>query len=226
MNHIQWKSKAAVPYYRQLSDYQWIPGFLEAKRIKNTIRRISEEKRALRFIPSSREDLIKRLKASFDNFQARKISYLQQYILKNERSNDIFGRLEFDTDRFMRKLGPSIAWEDVKKAAEDLKALGNGLTNDEREQRFDAIEEELASLYVQLEDLSPAEYFEIQNGRVGADIREVFLAHWMRMQSKCNEPCGPQGFFLKSSPIDEVGAYKKLGISVAVNEHGDSPASR
>jgi hypothetical protein len=226
MVQIQWKSRAAVPYYHQLRDYQWIPAFLEAQRIKGYICRMNEEKRALRFIPSSREDLIKRLKASFDGFQARKISYLQQYILKNERSKDIFGRLEFDTNRFMRKLGPSITWSDVKKAAEDLKALGKGLTEDERERRLDAIEEELASLYVQLEDLSPAKYFEIKNGRVGADIREVFLAHWMRMQSKCKEPCGPQGFFLKSSPIDEVDAYEKLGVVVAVNEHGDSPASR
>ncbi|BBO76916.1 hypothetical protein DSCW_43330 [Desulfosarcina widdelii] len=226
MNQIQWKSKAAVPHYRRLQDYQWIPAFLEAKRIKSIIRRVNEEKRALRFIPSSREDLLKRLKASFEAFQVRKISYLQQYILKNERSNDVFGRLEFDTDRFMKKLGPPITWADVEEAAENLKAYGNGLTDDERERRLEDIEAELASLSVQLEELSPAEYFEIQNGRIGADIREVFLAHWIGLQSKCNEPCGPQGFDLRSSPVDEADAYTKLGIGIAVNEHGDSPASR
>lgn len=215
MPHIDAKSKSDVPFYPALDRYEWVDDYLKSLEIQDEIRRLRDRKKALRRTSSTKTDYKRRLKESFDAFQARRQQFLRNFLKKNERSNDPFGRFERGGP-LQQYFGPSISWEEVAAAADQLDVSG-GITDSRRDKELESIEKNLAQLKEQLRKVTAPSYFGLKDAAVTGDSRQRFVAHWHGQQAKCCEPCGPRGITLELSVPNEREAYDKLKIFNSIN---------
>ena len=218
MEFINRIGKDSVPGYLMLNDYEWVDGFLRCREIKREILKFREAKREIKKRNPVKADLLKMVKEQFETYQAERTNFIQQHFknnFRNKAKGNIFNHLKYHSDS--GGWIPYVTLEEIEKAIEGLEEPEGSMKSEEREEELARIEESLAEFRTELSELSPAIYFRIENGKVVDDIREAFYVHWWRIQSKCNAPCGPRGFYLYDSPEIENDAWQKLGLEKAVN---------
>ena len=216
MEEIKAYSKAAVPFYSALEDYEWVSDYLQCEEIKKSINALRKQKKKIREKFPAKSDLVEKLKTSFEQFQERRRIFLARYIGKRGRSNDPFFRLEYDPIA-REHLSVNFSWADVEAATKLLADDGQTVEEAEREKFLSAIDKKIEKLKSDLQKASPQGYFMLKGAGVSCDAREEFVKHWFNIQSKCNGPCSPQGFALQDSPDIEKRAYEALGIPRAIN---------
>ena len=206
-----------VPGYSLLNNFEWIPDFWKAEEIKKELQDLRVQKKELRNICSTKDDFIKRLKTSYDSYQARRVSWLARYLKNVERSNDPLARLELSTNIEYFKF---LSFDEILQALEQLEfELDTGISDQEREERLQQIMEGKTRLEAELQAVSDPKYFNFNNASIRGDIRVLFCRHWLSIQGRCDAPCGPCGLTLDQSPDLEKKAYEQLKIAKAIN-HG------
>ncbi|WP_319404793.1 hypothetical protein [uncultured Desulfosarcina sp.] len=118
----------------------------------------------------------------------------------------------------MQRVLAPVTWDDIEDALNDLEGLEDGISDEEREKQLSAITTEVENIKSKLAKLNKPEFFQMHNGQIDCDIREIFFKWWLYVQNLCNQPCNPRGFNLDSSLPLEIEAYHKLGIGRAVNK--------
>jgi len=209
----------SVPGYQMLNEFDWVGDFLKCQEIKQEILELRAQKREIKIVNPARADLLELVREQFAEYREKRVNYIQGYFRHNfkERSKgNIFNHLLYHSSS-STAWTPHVTLEEVEEAIEGLEEPEGTISENDRERELGLIEEKLAELRAELVELSPAIYFRLENGLAVDDIRETFFDHWRALQHRCNAPCGPRGILLHESPVDEVGAWRRLGLERAVN---------
>ena len=118
-------------------------------------------------------------------------------------------------------LPPLVLWEEIEEAVAGLNDSGS-ISSDKRKEGLEKIEREIAKLTAELSQASHPQYFEVNNGHITHDKRDMFYAHWCHVQGNCNAPCDPQGLSLRDNSDElEQAAYEKLGVARSIDHNTD-----
>jgi len=232
-NHIQLISKESVPGYGLLvseGNYRWVPDWLRLQDLRREAKRLRENKRLTRNAALAREELLAELREIFEAEREKRIAAIRQHIVSDiqrrgrsggrDLASWILGRVALD------RWPVQVDFGEVEAAVAGIEGDVFGETLAEREAELESIEERLAEITTEINELSPERYFVIAaGGKVVGDVRDDFAAHWRRLQRSCRTPAGPQGYALRLSQPEEQEAYRALGIGAYVNQRTDAPAA-
>jgi DNA repair exonuclease SbcCD ATPase subunit len=207
--------KYEVPGLDLTLDYSWVDGFIRLTQLHDKKERAKETRRQIKRSISTLDDYKKRLKASHTRYVERRRKNVQRYLCRIERSYDPLQSFERNPV-WREKIGTFLSWDQIEDALTDIEMPG-GISDTEREKHFSAIDQEIAEIESEIDQLNKPEFFQMNDGTVLDDMRYALTRFWQRVQRTCNAPCNPRGFDLKDSPPAEKEAYEKLGIGKYVN---------
>ena len=213
------------PYYKKLCSFEWVDDYLALQDIKRELKFLTSKVSEVQNAQSTKETVKARFKASFERYQQRRIGKLTKILEGLQRHADPFFNLEY---RLMgrpeyQRLGVSLTWPEIEQAIDLIQFDDDPLTDAEKESRLADLEKAIGDLKAKMQEHSPPGYFLIREGRIDCDSREKLVEHWRTIQGKCNAPCTPQGFALETGSDAEKDAYKKLGLSSAINSNKHVP---
>ena len=227
MEHVNYNFHPT--YYDQLSEYEWVSDFLKCQEIKDEIKFIKSKRTEIKLSKSAKASVKKRFKASWEQYEKRRIAYLTKFLSRNGNSRDPFSAFISRSYRNheLQRVCIKLNWEDVEKSIdliyENQDDRSELLLDSERQKRIADLDKAITQLEAQLREHSPAGYFKIRDGIVIEDFRATFTSNWRTLQNKCKAPVNPHGGSLNGSPDIEHQAYQQLEISRAINPKGLDP---
>ena len=215
----KWNSE--VPFYSFLKNYSWLPDYLKVEKTRRKLQSIKEEIRQVNAQPADREAVTEWAKNSLENLKKRRVAWLTQHFTRNRNAKDVFGYLARDS-MGVSNFPPLVEWDEIEAAISQLPdqdGIGEGF----RIERLQDLAQEMRVIEGELKQLSPKEYFMVNNAQILCDIREEFVNFWRSRQRKFCAPANPRGFRLEISPQEEQDAWSDLGLHKAINPRGFEP---
>ena len=213
-------SKDQIPHYPALKNYQWVPGFLKLETLKPQIQKINREIAELKRADVCKETVLKRATAAYKAYEQRRVDWLASYLQKNRNAEDAFQYL-FRDSLGVPRFSPYFTWDEIKTAIDKMPP--DGIDDVERTGLIKKLETDKSKLEKDVLKCCPQEYFEFRGGKVGVDIREIFVDFWRRMQGRLCAPTGPRGIELAVSLPEEQTAWSTLGLHTSINSKGQNP---
>ena len=210
--------------------YAWVQNWTRLQELRREAKRLREQKRLTRNAALAREELLAELREIFEVERDKRVAAIRQHVIADIQRRGRTGGRDLPAWILGRvALGRwpvPVAFEEVEAAVAGIDGEIFGETLAQREAEMEAIEERLAEITTEIQELSPDRYFLIGvGGKIIGDVRDEFTAHWRRLQRSCRTACGPQGFALRLSQPEEADAYRALGIGACVNQRSDAPAA-
>jgi len=215
-----------VPFFNQLSGYQWVGDFVKSLKIQDKQDELIEERKQINALPVSKVEFLARCKTSYAALQQRAVAKLQHYLgnetLRHSSVTDPFSHFE---NRFLTGFHPETPfvplWADVLAAIKTLP--DDGVDTLQREKMLKRIDSQILTLTADLRAVSPDNYVTWRGDLILSDMRKSFYEHWLDLQSQLSAPSGPRAISLDASSDAEKNAWEKLGLAEFINPRGIKP---
>lgn len=214
------------PHYQKLRYFEWVDDYLALEEAKKEIKNIGSQIERIRSTASPKESILANFKESFERYERRRIEKLAKLLQGLQRRRDPFSNIEHRLPKrpnHQRAAG-YLSWSDVEAALELVEFSDEVLSDAEKEKQIAPLRKSIEKLKSRIKECSPPGYFLIRQGEIQSDSREDFVQHWFKIQGTCNAPCTPHGFDLETGTDAEREAYRKLGLSGAINSRRYTPS--
>jgi hypothetical protein len=219
---VPWVTEGAVPYYKELRNFEWCDQLLKKWAAQDEVKRLEAIRADIRATAPTAEEYLETLRRSYEGYQSRRIEQLSRYLSENIKNRDPLGRYE----RLAHFLLSTVSWDEIEQAAGMLPPEAFGKA------KSASVEKELKKVSAEIErqksivaECCPPPFLKLHAG-ILSDTREILVDFWRRLQNRCADPIGCTGFAIRTYDGPEQAAYEVLGIRQHVNPKGLACAER